>query len=231
MFSDLSIAATTDMRFIHPSNAWKRAGGIATLAVVLFLFIMPRDAQAQRWLQTTQVIAPVEMNSPTRALLDTLVSVIDRSDSLMVKRSPDTTTRIPVSELENELLNSGIGLTSANNVFIDYRFEVNRDGFEESITELFFIFRPPGTGEEDIPVMHLSANDDWVRDVLRNKGTTLVSNEAALRPFGDQISFAKIVRERDARIVEIGDRTVREGFDAKKRQLVDKITRLTYSSR
>ena len=219
------------MRFIHPSYAWKRVGGIATLALVLFLFIMPRDAQAQRWLQTTQVIAPVEMDEPTQALLDTLVNVIDQSDSLMVKRSPDSATRIPVSELENELLNSGIGLTSANNVFIDYRFEVNRDGFEESITELFFIFRPPGTGEEDIPIMYLSANDDWVRDVLRNKGTTLVTNEAALRPFGDQIAFAKIVRQRDARIVEIGDRTVRDGFDAKKRQLVEKITRLTYSSR
>jgi len=219
------------MRFIHPSYAWKRVGGIATLALVLFLFIMPRDAQAQRWLQTTQVIAPVEMDEPTQALLDTLVNVIDQSDSLMVKRSPDSATRIPVSELENELLNSGIGLTSANNVFIDYRFEVNRDGFEESITELFFIFRPPGTGEEDIPIMYLSANDDWVRDVLRNKGTVLVTNEAALRPFGDQIAFAKIVRQRDARIVEIGDRTVRDGFDAKKRQLVEKITRLTYSSR
>jgi hypothetical protein len=219
------------MRFIHPSYAWKRAGGIATLAVVLFLFIMPRDAQAQRWLQTTQVIAPVEMDMPTQALLDTLVNTIDRSDSLMIKRSPESATRIPVSELENSLLNEGIGLTSANNVFIDYRFEVNRDGFEEKITELFFIFRPPGTGEEDIPIMYLSAKDDWVRDVLRNKGTTLVTNEAALRPFGDQIAFAKIVRQRDARIVEIGDRTVRDGFDAKKRQLVDKITRLTYSSR
>jgi len=219
------------MRSIHPPYAWKRAGGIATLAVVLLLFILPRDAQAQRWLQTTQVIAPVEAEMPTRALLDTLLNVIDRSDSLMVKRSPEDATRMPISELENTLLDQGIGLSSANNVFIDYRFEVNRDGFRERVTELFFIFRPPGTGEEDIPIMHLSGNDDWVADVLLNKGTTLVSNEAALRPFGDQIAFAKIVRQRSTRIVEIGDRTVRDGFDAKKNQLVDKIMRLTYSSR
>jgi len=219
------------MRSIHPPYAWKRAGGIATLAVVLLLFISPRDAQAQRWLQTTQVIAPVEAEMPTRALLDTLLNVIDRSDSLMVKRSPEDATRMPISELENTLLDQGIGLSSANNVFIDYRFEVNRDGFRERVTELFFIFRPPGTGEEDIPIMHLSGNDDWVADVLLNKGTTLVSNEAALRPFGDQIAFAKIVRQRSTRIVEIGDRTVRDGFDAKKNQLVDKIMRLTYSSR
>jgi len=220
------------MRSIHPPYAWKRVGGIATLAVALLLFILPRDAQAQRWLQTTQVIAPVEADTPTRALLDTLVNVIDRSDSLMVKRSPEDATRMPVRELENMLLDQeGVGLSSANNVFIDYRFEVNRDGFRERVTELFFIFRPPGTGEEDIPIMYLSGNDDWVADVLLNKGTTLVSNEAALRPFGDQIAFAKIVRQRSTRIVEIGDRTVRDGFEAKKSQLVDKIMRLTYSSR
>jgi hypothetical protein len=220
------------MRTIHPLHALKRVGGIATLALAFLLFVGPRDANAQRWLQTTQVIAPVESETATRALLDTLINVIDRSDSLMIKRSPDNPSRMPVGQLEDNLLNDeGIGLSSANNVFIDYRFEVNRDGFEERITELFFIYRPPGTGEEDIPIMHLSAKQDWVADVLRNKGTTLVTNEAALKPFGDQIAFAKIVRERDARIVEIGDRTVRDGFEAKKRNLVDKITRLSYSSR
>ncbi|HHP7236818.1 hypothetical protein [Longibacter sp.] len=220
------------MRTIHPLNALQRVGGIATLALALLLFVGPQDANAQRWLQTTQVIAPVQSETPTRALLDTLINVIDRSDSLAIKRAPDDPSRTAVSQLEDELLNQeGIGLSSANYVFIDYRFEVNRDGFEERITDLFFIYRPPGTGEEDIPIMYLSARDAWVDDVLRNKGTTLVTNEAALKPFGDQIAFAKIVRERDARIVEIGDRTVRDGFEAKKRNLVDKITRLSYSSR
>jgi len=220
------------MRTIHPLNALQRAGGIATLALALLLFVGPQDANAQRWLQTTQVIAPVQSETPTRALLDTLINVIDRSDSLAIKRAPDDPSRTVVSQLEDELLNQeGIGLSSANYVFIDYRFEVNRDGFRERITDLFFIYRPPGTGEEDIPIMYLSARDSWVDDVLRNKGTTLVTNEAALKPFGDQIAFAKIVRERDARIVEIGDRTVRDGFEAKKRNLVDKITRLSYSSR
>ncbi len=220
------------MRLLSPLRSLSRLGGVLALALAFTFFLSPREAQAQRWLQTTQVIAPVESDGASRALLDTLINVIDRSDSLMIKREPDAMSRTPVNELEDQLLNeSGIGLTSANYAFIDYRFEVNRDGFKEQITELYFIFRPAGSGEEDIPIMYLNAKDEWVSDVLLNKGTTLVTNEAALKPFGDQIAFAKIVRERDAQIVEIGDRKVRDGFEAKKRNLVDKITRLSYSSR
>jgi hypothetical protein len=220
---------TTSLR---PLPAFRRFAGVLLLALTIGLVAGPRDAHAQRWLQTTQVVAPVEAESPTRALLDTLVNVIDRSDSLMVKRSPDAAVRMPAEELRNTLIDSeGIGLASANKVFIDYRFEVNRDGFEERVTELFFIYRPVGAGEEDIPIMHLSVTDDWVREVLQNKGTTLVTNEAALKPFGDQIAFAKITRTHDVQVVKVGNRTVREGFRTKERNLIDRITRLSYSSR
>lgn len=220
---------TTSLR---PLLAFRRFAGVLLLALTIGLVAGPRDAHAQRWLQTTQVVAPVEAESATRALLDTLVNVIDRSDSLMVKRSPEAATRMPAEELRNTLIDTeGIGLASANKVFIDYRFEVNRDGFEERVTELFFIYRPVGAGEEDIPIMHLSVTDDWVQDVLQNKGTTLVTNEAALKPFGDQIAFAKITRTQDVQVVKVGNRTVREGFRTKERNLIDRITRLSYSSR
>lgn len=210
-----------------------RLGVLLTAFVLGLLLVVPQKAEAQRWLQTTQVIAPISSDGPARALLDTLVNEIDGSDSLMVRRAPDRPTRYTGDELSNALIDAeALDISSANNVFIDYRFAVDRDGFEESITALYFIFRPAGTGEEDIPIMYLNVkNERWVRDVLRHKGTTLVTNEAALKPFLDQLAFARIVREKDAQIVEIGDRKVREGFDAKKRQLVDKITRLTYSSR
>lgn len=202
------------------------------LVLLLMVGVAPNEAQAQRWLQTTQVIAPVESEGATRALLDTLVNVIERSDSLTVQRSPEEKERYLVPQLQNMLLDeAGIGMSSANFVFVDYRFEVNREGFEEKVTDLFFIFRPASGDEEDIPIMYLSAREPWVRKVLLNKGTTLITNEAALKPFHDQIAFARIVRERDAQIVEIGDRKVREGFDMKKRELVNKITQLTYSSR
>jgi len=210
-----------------------RLTGVLAAILLSALFLLPQEAQAQRWLQTTQVVAPIQSDSPTRALLDTLVNVIEREDSLLVRRSPDEEEQMNVQDLQDQLLNeSSIGISSANQVFIDYRFAVNRDGFEEGITSLYFIFRPAGGNSEDIPVMYLNIKrEKWVDEVLQQKGTTLVTNEAALKPFRQQLAFARIVRNTDAQIVEIGDRKVREGFAAKKRQLVDKITRLTYSSR
>ncbi|PEN14011.1 hypothetical protein CRI94_08155 [Longibacter salinarum] len=219
-------------RSISPLSALKRWASVGFIILAVSLAFGPRDAHAQRWLQTTQVVAPVQAETATRALLDTLVNVIDRSDSLVVKRSPDARERMPVEDLRNMLIDTeGIGLASANKVFIDYRFEVNRDGFEESVTELFFIYRPPGAGEEDIPIMYLSAKDEWVKSVLQEKGTAMVTNEAAIKPFGDQIAFAKLTRGQDVQVVEVGNRTVREGFRTKEQNLIERIMRLSYSSR
>lgn len=189
----------------------------------------PSEATAQRWLQTSQLLSEIRTDGPTRALLDTLVQVIQRKDSIRVKRSSDASESHTLSTLRDNLINeSGIGLTSANYVFIDYRFEIENRGFEESIESFQFVYRPPGGAEEDIQMMYLDASDAWVRNILRNKGTTLVTNEAALKTFSDQLGFARTVQ--DGRIVEIAGQTVREGFEAKKRQLVQKIQRLTYES-
>ena len=199
------------------------------LLIVGVAAMVPNDATAQRWLQTSQLLTEIQTDGPTRALLDTVVSVIERNDTLEVKRSPDASESVSLSTLRDNLINeSGIGLTSANYVFIDYRFEIENRGFEESIESFQFVYRPPGGTEEDIQMMYLDANDPWVRNILRNKGTTLVTNEAALRTFSDQLAFARTVQ--NGRIVEIAGQTVREGFEAKKRQLVQKIQRLTYES-
>lgn len=187
------------------------------------------DATAQRWLQTSQLLSEIKQDTPTRALLDTLVQVIDRSDSIKVKRTADSREAVSMSSLRDKLINNqGIGLTSANFVFIDYRFEIENRGFEESIESLQFVYRPPGGTEEDIQMMYIDASDPWVKTVLQNKGTTLVTNEAALKTFSDQLAFARLVQ--DGKIVEIAGKTVREGFERKKRELVQKIQRLTYES-
>lgn len=198
--------------------------------LVCGMFVLcPPDAGAQQWLQTSQLITPIERDGASRALLDTLVQVIERRDDVQIKRSPDDTEDLSLSELRDRLINeSGLGLTSANNVFIDYRFEIENRGFEESIEALQFVYRPPGDRQEDIQMLYVDAMEEWVQKILKNKGTTLVTNEAALQTFSDQLSFARMVD--DGQIVEIAGNTVREGFEEKKRQLEQKIKRLTYES-
>lgn len=202
---------------------------LLSLLMIGCLAMGASDATAQRWLQTSQLLTEIKQDKPTRALLDTLVQVIDRSDSVKVKRTEQATDQVSLSSLRDKLINNqGIGLTSANYVFIDYRFEIENRGFEESIESFQFVYRPPGGTEEDIQMMYIDASDSWVKNILQNKGTTLVTNEAALKTFSDQLAFARLVQ--DGKIVEIAGKTVREGFERKKRQLVQKIQRLTYES-
>ncbi len=196
--------------------------------IIGLLFFSSPDVQAQRWLQTTQLTTPIQSDGPTRALLDTLVQILDRKDSVTVKRSPQDSEDLTLSELRDKLINdAGIGLGSANRVFIDYKFKIENRGFEESIEALRFVYRP-GEGQEDIRMMYVDATDPWVGSVLRNKGTSLRTNQAAMKTFSDQLAFARM--QEDGQIVEISGQTVREGFESKKRKLVEKITRLTYES-
>ena len=207
---------------------YRKVLSLLLVALLGGMVFSPPEATAQRWLQTSQLSAPVQNDLPTRALLDTLIQTIDRRDSLQVYRSPDASEQLSLSDLRETLINeAGIGLTSANNVFIDYEFKIENRGFQERITSFNFVYRP-GEGQEDIQMLYIETDNPWVKNILRNKGTTLRTNEAALKTFNDQLSFARL--QDDGQIVEIAGETVREGFETKKRQLVEKITRLTYES-
>lgn len=206
-----------------------RKTSILVLAVCGLLLVTPEESRGQQWLQTSQLIVPIETQSPTRVLLDTLVQVIQRSDTVHVQRTPNSSEELSISELRDQLISGpGLGLTSANNVFIDYRFEIENRGFEQSITSLQFVYRAPGGAEEDIQMLYVDATQPWVRNVLNNKGVSLTTNEAALITFSDQLGFERMVQ--DGKIVEIAGQTVREGFETKKRKLVQKVQRLTYES-
>lgn len=198
------------------------------ITIIGGVFGQSQKVQAQRWLQTSQLFVELQTDGPARALMDTLVQVIQRSDSIMVRRSRESNETVGLSKLRDKLINGpGIGLASASHVFIDYRFMIENRGFEESIEGFQFIFRA-GQGQEDIQMMYVDANEPWVNEVLRNKGTTLRTNQAALKTFNDQLAFARM--HDNGKIVEISGNTVREGFERKKRKLVEKITRLTYES-
>lgn len=202
------------------------------LAIVALLLTTPaQQANAQRWLQTSQLfvnLQNLQHNSPPRVLLDTLTQVLSRKDSVMVSRTPDG-EEMTLSGLKDALINGpAIGLESANGIFIDYRFEIQNRGFEESIESFQFIYRPTGGTEEDIQMIFIDASKPWVKDILLNKGTTLTTNQAALKTFSDQLAFARMAKS--GQVVEIAGETVREGFETEKRQLVQKIQRLTYES-
>ena len=210
------------------ARALRTPSALGLLLAALF-FVCPQNANGQLWLQTARVITPIE-NGPTRAFLDTLVKVMERKD-VRVRRSPDQEDLMAVAELRNALISeSGIGLGSANHAFIKYRFSIDGGSqFEQEITRIRFVFRP-GPSQSDVSVMYLDAQRPWVKKVIRQKGTSLRSNQAALIPFHRHLGFASIARPEETKVVEIGGETVREEFDERKEALIRKVERLTYET-
>lgn len=205
---------------------------VAAVLAVIMLSTCVLDAEAQRWRKRAQIIVPVDPQTPTIALLDSLVDHIEQNDSLRVRLSPDDPQKYTAQEISDLLLEEGLGVTSASHVFISYQFDLNRQGFKEQITNMYFVYRSGATsGEDDIPIMYVNARkSDWFTRLISQKGTT-GAHLMDLRTFRDQLAFARVVRNMDAQIVRIGGEPVREGFDRKKRQLVNEITTLTYQQR
>jgi len=206
-----------------------RSGSLFGLLVASCLLLVPQDATAQLWLQTSRIATPVEQG-PIRVFLDTLVTVMERKN-VRVSRTPSQSETMTVSSLRNQLIEEeGVGLNSANHAFIDYRFTID-DGssFQQEISALHFVYRP-GPGQADISILYLDARSGWVDQLLYNKGTSLDTNEAALIPFDRHLGFAQIARPQESEIVEIGGETIREGFHQKKEALIRKVERLTYET-
>lgn len=202
---------------------------VVGLLLIALAFGMPQNANGQLWLQTARVITPIE-TGPTRAFLDTLVNVMERKD-MMVRRAPDQNEEMTVSDLRNTLISeAGIGLSSANHAFINYRFTIGQGSeFEQQISRIRFVFRA-GPGQSDVSVMYVDAEEPWVEKLIQQKGTTLQSNQAALIPFHRHLGFANIARQEESKVVEIGGETVRDGFDEKKAALIRKVERLVYET-
>lgn len=213
------------VRLIHHCK-WVLVAGVFAL---LFCGIGPREAHGQYWLQTARLVTPIE-DGPTRTFLDTLVHTIEKKD-LKVRWSPDQVEPMSLSDLRSTLIEEhGTGITTANRVFIDYRFEIDFGSrLEREITSLHFYFRP-GPSQEDIPVLYLNAQQGWVQEILTEKGTHLRTNEAAIIPFRRHLEFIHQARRDETQIVEVREETVREGFEVKKEDLIRKIERLMYGS-
>jgi hypothetical protein len=163
-------------------------------------------------------------------MLDSLTSVLERR-GIEVRRSPGQDTTMTVTALRNQLIEKeGIGISSANHAFIDYRFSIESGrSFQQRVAHLHFVFRP-GPSQADISVLSLDAQAPWMQEFLREKGLTLPTNEAAFIPFRRHLGFAQVARPDETQVVEIGGRTVREGFEEEKEDLIRKVERLTYET-
>ncbi len=209
--------------------------GLLAFALVLLAGAVPQAAQAQaRWLQNVQIIAPVEGNEATGALLDTLAAALDRGEPLPLYRTPEKEGRVSYSELSDNLLNEGLDLTSANRVFITYRFEADRQGFTETIEDLFFIYRPQAMEGTDIPVFYVDASDPAVKEMFRESGMTLRINEASFNPFREQLQFSSLIGQyantTPQMIVLVGDQVIRDQDMARSemRRLLATLRRFSY---
>lgn len=214
---------------------------IRSLLAVLFAcsllaVISAQDAQAQEWRQNARIITPVENVPPWEGprgalstLLDSLVFVAESEDgNYRLRRSPQG-EKMSVTEIKTELIDEeGIGLKSASHAIISYRFELDgKNDFQESIKTIQYIFRR-GEGQEDISMIHIDAQKDWVQRVLYRMGTPTSENLDANILFRTQLRFTKVSEESGAQLVEIGNRTVREGFEEKKKDFVERVYDLTY---
>lgn len=206
-----------------------RSVSLVGLLLASALLLIPEDAAAQRWMQTSRVVTPVEQGA-LRAFLDTVVTEMEARE-VRVHRTPSQSEPTTVSALRDQLIEEeGVGLSSANHAFIDYRFTIDSGrGFEQEITSIRFVYRP-GTDQNDISILYVDTREGWVDRLLHNKGTSLQTNEAALIPFDRHLGFARIARLEESQIVEIGGETIREGFYERKEALLQKVERLTYET-
>lgn len=185
--------------------------------------------QGQDWLRTVEVRIPVTDDLPTRTLVDTIESYLVRNPSMQVRRVPDS-MEVPFSDLQNLLLDEGLSVSgSASHAFLQYRLSQDRNGnFHQDILSLGLYFSPQGEAEEDTPLLFASSTDAWFQTVLNQKGTPLPTNQAAIQLFRDKLGIGKVLRLDDAEIAAFGGETLRDQRTERKRQLRERIIRMTY---
>lgn len=204
--------------------------GTTGLLALAFCVLLPRTGNAQIWVRTAQIVAPIEPDGPTQTLLDTLLHVAGNDSGITVRRLPEQREKMSLSTLRDSLNQTfRLDVTDADHLMVGYRFSiVDGEGFKWQITDLQFLYR--GTHEtEDFSLLYMDAQDKWVQSVLRNKGTSFKTNQANFLTFRDQLSFITLTELQEADVVEIGGQTIHEGFDVEKRALIQQIHYLTYS--
>lgn len=199
----------------------------ATVALIILAGALAPHSDAQsRWKQTVQAITPVVQGEITGALLDSLIEVTNRN-AVPVRRSPELEDAHSIVELSDLLLDEGLDVTSANQVFITYEFEADPRSFRSEIVELYFIYRPVDYEDTDTPIALVDATHPVVRNMLVSNGTRLEANEAVFEPFWDQLRLHQL---ENGAIVKVGSKILRDEAEAEreKQRILKIIQRFLY---
>ena len=199
----------------------------AAFAAGLLVSAAPTADAQGRWRQTVEIIAPVEDEGVTKALLDSLVSTLKRQDISVSLEREEGAEKMSINSLENRLYNRGLDVSSANQVFLTYTLAGSQRGFTSEISEMFFVYRPMDYDDVDEPILYVDATDPAIQEMLLNSGTVDPINQEAFLPFNDQM----MVHQLDKSVVtRIGDRIIRDEKDARKtrRDLLATIARFVY---
>jgi hypothetical protein len=203
-------------------------GHITAMSLLLLVLSASPSAGQDQWRQTVQAIVPVTEETVARALLDSVVSVVQNQD-IPVQQAPQASST-SFKAIKDTLSEEGLAASSATHMFITYRFSLSSSTFNEEILDLYYIFRPEGQEEEDIPILYLDLRKGQLyENLLIERGTRLTSNEATFLPFKQQVGFNNL-RDQLA-VVRVGSRTIR-GTDraaAEKERILKIIRDLTYN--
>jgi len=209
----------------HVSEIPSFAAWIAGLLLVAAVSVTP--VRAQQWAQNVKIVTTVESEQPTRVFLDSLVNQIRMQDSVRVRREPGG-ERMTLADIQNTLIDEGVGLFSANRLFIEYAFEIQDNEFIEVIQSLHFVFRPQATGENDIPVLYVTGNREFTKNVLKTQGIPNPQNLEDIALFKDELSFAGLSLDQGADMVSVAGTPVRGEFDQRRKQVLQRFKRFIY---
>lgn len=208
----------------------KRIPCVRLVALSLAMLVLPisESAGQARWQKTVKVIVPVEKGVVTRALTDSVLTMVEAQNSRF-RRAPQSDTTVALTAIKEALSEEGLALTSATHVFITYRFTQKSGRLQRDILDLHFIYRPSAEQGEDIPILYLDLTEDGLyRKVLAEKGTPVRVNEVAFRSFEEQIAFHSL--QDRATVVKVGNRIIRDSEQAAsaKKRIMKIVRKLTY---
>ena len=217
------------------TNALCPSGSAGTLAavsvgLVLGTLVSATPVRAQQRVQDVEIVTTVESGQPTRVFLDSLGNEIRMRDSVRVRREPGG-DRMSLDAIQSTLIEEGIGLLSANRLFLEYAFEIRNNEFIKVIQSPHFIFRPEGTGEEDLSVLYVTGlyvtgNLDFTREVLKTQGIPNPQNLGDVALFKDELPFASLSLDRGADMVSVAGTPVRSEFDRRRKRVLQRFKNL-----